>query len=77
MEGKRLKQIRLYLGLTQAGLAEKLEISEGYVSLMENDLKPISDRVRINLAKCFSVDDKFIETIDKVNKFFDSKEITK
>ncbi len=36
--GKRLKQYRLQLDLTQEELAERTELTKGYISQLENDL---------------------------------------
>lgn len=36
--GKRLKQYRLQLGLTQEELASRTELTKGYISQLENDL---------------------------------------
>ncbi|MBQ7369192.1 MAG: cupin domain-containing protein [Clostridia bacterium] len=36
--GKKIKRMRLQLGLTQAELADRCELTKGYISQLENDL---------------------------------------
>ena len=36
--GRKLKQYRLQLGLTQEELASRTELTKGYISQLENDL---------------------------------------
>ena len=36
--GEKIKQMRNQLGLTQAELADRCELTKGYISQLENDL---------------------------------------
>ena len=36
--GRKIKQYRLQLGLTQEELADRTELTKGYISQLENDL---------------------------------------
>ena len=36
--GERIKQMRNQLGLTQAELADRCELTKGYISQLENDI---------------------------------------
>ena len=36
--GPKIKRLRLKLGLTQAELADRCELSKGFISLLERDL---------------------------------------
>ncbi len=53
--GGKLREIRARLGLTQAEYASKLGISLSYLNQMENNHRPISARVVLNLAQEFGV----------------------
>jgi transcriptional regulator with XRE-family HTH domain len=68
MNHKVFKNIRLYLGHSQESFAKELGISPGYVSLIENGHKPVSDKVRIMLARKFDITADFIETMERANR---------
>lgn len=42
--GARIKEARTQLGLTQAGLAERLGLTGTFIGMMERDDKPIEPR---------------------------------
>ena len=39
--GEKIKQMRNQLGLTQAELADRCELTKGYISQLENDLNKL------------------------------------
>lgn len=54
--GVRLRRFREERGLTQAALAEALEISPSYVTQMESNQRPMTAPVLLKLATVFGVD---------------------
>lgn len=68
MSGTTLKELRLYIGITQQELADRVGVSKAYISLMESGKKPVSDKVRINIAKYFELDDRFFETMERAKR---------
>ena len=52
MSGKvYLRQTRDELGMTQEQLAECLDVTPEYISMIENGRKPLSKKLRVKLAK--------------------------
>jgi predicted transcriptional regulator/transcriptional regulator with XRE-family HTH domain len=54
--GTKVRALRRQAGLTQAGLAEKLEISASYLNLLEHNRRPMTAGLLIKLAQTFKVD---------------------
>jgi phage repressor protein C with HTH and peptisase S24 domain len=54
--GAQLKALRLSLGLTGDVMAERLDISRGYLSELENDKSVLSDKLARVVAREFNVD---------------------
>lgn len=54
--GPRLRRLRRDLGLTQPDLAEALEISASYVSLIESNQRPMSAELLLRLARTYRID---------------------
>jgi predicted transcriptional regulator/DNA-binding XRE family transcriptional regulator len=54
--GKRIRAVRLKLGLTQAAFAERLGISSSYLNLIENDRRPCTTALLLKLASTFDID---------------------
>ncbi|MXO94114.1 ImmA/IrrE family metallo-endopeptidase [Erythrobacter arachoides] len=54
--GPRLKRIRRDLALTQAKMAEDLEISPSYIALMERNQRPVTADLLLRLARIYAVD---------------------
>lgn len=53
--GARVRALRRREGLSQARLAERLEISPSYLNLIENNRRPLSAPLLIKLAQLFDV----------------------
>lgn len=51
MTGRELKRYRKKCGLTQAKAAQKLRLSQTYLSLLESDKRPITEKLRQKLVK--------------------------
>lgn len=54
--GAKVKALRRREGLTQARLAQQLEISASYLNLIENNRRPLTAPLLIKLAQQFSLD---------------------
>lgn len=80
--GKKLKNLRVRSGLTQEELADRAELSKGFISQLENDLTSPSIATLTDILQCLGTDLKefFSEASDKqivFNKkdFFVKKEL--
>ena len=54
--GPRLRRLRRDLALTQAAMAEDLEVSPSYVALMERNQRPVTAEMLLRLASTYAVD---------------------
>lgn len=54
--GPRLRRLRRGLGLTQAVMAEELEVSPSYIALIERNHRPVSADLLIRLAENYDLD---------------------
>src|SRR5271155_2473796 len=54
--GARLKRLRRERQVTQARMAEELDVSASYLNLMERNQRPITVQVLIRLADVYGID---------------------
>ena len=54
--GPRIRRARQELGVTQAAMAQSLEISPSYLNLIERNQRPLTARVLLKLATTFDLD---------------------
>lgn len=54
--GPRLRRLRRDLGLTQPGMAEDLDISVSYVSLLESNQRPLTAELLLRLTRTYGID---------------------
>ncbi|MEO8723447.1 MAG: short-chain fatty acyl-CoA regulator family protein [Sphingobium sp.] len=54
--GPRLKRLRRELGLTQAAMADDLEISPSYIALLERNQRPLTADLLLRLARTYRMD---------------------
>jgi transcriptional regulator with XRE-family HTH domain len=54
--GPRLKRLRRERQITQARMAEELEVSASYLNLMERNQRPITVQVLIRLTDVYGID---------------------
>lgn len=54
--GPRLRRLRRDLGLTQAQMAEDLDISDSYVALLERNQRPLTADMLLRLARTYRID---------------------
>ncbi|GGD79622.1 helix-turn-helix domain-containing protein [Croceicoccus mobilis] len=54
--GPRLKRMRRELGLTQANMAEDLDVSPSYIALMERNQRPVTADLLLKIATTYRID---------------------
>jgi len=59
---KRIKQVRLTLGLTQIKFAERIAISTGYLAGMELGNKKVNERIIRLISMEFGVNEHWLRT---------------
>lgn len=69
--GQKIRQLREIHGMLQRELATKLEIGEGFLSKVENDLKQFKRDDLKKLSKIFKVPLNELETLWLANKVYD------
>ena len=69
--GAKLKDLRMKKGLTQEELADRSELSKGFISLLERNLTSPSIATLIDILQCLGTDlkDFFTETGDEQVSF--------
>ncbi len=72
--GAKLRELRGRLGLTQKGFAEKLGVSLPYLNQMENNNRPVSTAVVLNLAQEFGYDVTELQSGDEARLVSDMRE---
>lgn len=81
-QGKRLRVLRNEKGLNQKEFAEKINISQPHLSLVEKGERPLLRKVLLKICNEFSVNEKWLENgefpiyIDKNEKWIESNEIS-
>src|SRR5262245_33893144 len=54
--GKKVRSLRTSAGLSQAALAERLQVSPSYLNLIEHDRRPLTAPLLIRLAQVLDLD---------------------
>lgn len=54
--GRRIRPLRIRMGLSQATLAQRLGISASYLNLVEHDRRPVTSTLLLSLARVLDVD---------------------
>lgn len=54
--GAKLRRLRRTLGLTQAQMADDLEVSASYINLIESNQRPVSAKLLVSLAQVYDFD---------------------
>lgn len=54
--GPRLRRLRRELGLTQAAMADDLDVSPSYIALIERNQRPVTAEVLLRLARSYRID---------------------
>ena len=63
--GGKIKELRMLKGLTQEELADRCELSKGFISQLERDLTSPSIATLVDILKCLGTD---------LREFFDETE---
>jgi transcriptional regulator with XRE-family HTH domain len=61
-EGHRMTQIRAALGLTQEKFAERIRVTHGYISSIEQGRKPLNARIAKLIADTFNVNEAWLKS---------------
>lgn len=72
--GSKIKELRVANGLTQEELADRSELSKGFISQMENNLTSPSIATLIDVLQCLGTDLKHFFSDDEDDQIVFSKE---
>lgn len=72
--GKKIKELRIQKGLTQEELADRAELSKGFISQLERDLTSPSITTLVDILQCLGTDlkDFFNDSTDEQIVFHES-----
>jgi len=54
--GRRIRSLRVRIGVSQADLAKRLGISSSYLNLLEHDRRPVTAPLLLELSRVLDVD---------------------
>lgn len=74
--GSRVRQLRSERGLSQAALAQTLEISPSYLNQIEHDVRPLTVAVLLRITEVFGVDATFFASQDDTRLLAELREAT-
>ncbi len=66
--GAKIKRLRVQLGLTQEELADRCELSKGFISQLENDVASPSIATLIDILECLGTSPRAFFTDDEHRK---------
>lgn len=77
--GNQLKQLRMQKGLTQEELAERTDLSKGYISQLENDLSSPAMETFFDILEVLgcSPKDFFSEELEQALSVYRPEDMTK
>lgn len=61
-EGDRIKELREYLGLSQAIFGERILLERSTISLIERQQRKITDRIMKDICREFNVNEEWLRT---------------
>lgn len=70
MTNEQLRNIRLYLNFSQEQFSSMLSISRQYLSKLETGERPISERVKMQLAKHVQTTPEFLDAVERYQSFY-------
>ncbi len=73
--GARLRQLRAERGMSQAALAQTLEISASYLNQIEHDVRPLTVPVLLRITEVFGVDTAFFSSQDDTRLIAELREV--
>ena len=74
--GSRVRQLRSERGLSQAALAQTLDISPSYLNQIEHDVRPLTVAVLLRITEVFGVDATFFASHDDTRLIAELREVT-
>jgi XRE family transcriptional regulator, fatty acid utilization regulator len=74
--GSRVRQLRGERGLSQAALAQMLDISPSYLNQIEHDVRPLTVAVLLRITEVFGVDATFFASQDDTRLVAELRELT-
>ena len=74
--GSRVRQLRSERGLSQAALAQTLDISPSYLNQIEHDVRPLTVAVLLRITEVFGVDATFFASNDDTRLIAELREVT-
>lgn len=74
--GSRVRQLRSERGLSQAALAQTLDISPSYLNQIEHDVRPLTVAVLLRITEVFGVDATFFASQDDTRLIAELRELT-
>ncbi|MET0704086.1 MAG: acetate metabolism transcriptional regulator RamB [Mycobacterium sp.] len=74
--GPRLRQLRTERAISQAALAQMLEISPSYLNQIEHDVRPLTVAVLLRITEVFGVDATFFASQDDTRLVAELREVT-
>ena len=74
--GSRVRQLRGERGLSQAALAQTLDISPSYLNQIEHDVRPLTVAVLLRITDVFGVDATFFSSQDDTRLVAELREVT-
>lgn len=69
MNGKTVKALRAYLGMTQREFAESIGVSAISISNIERGITPVTDTMKMKISKVFQIDRDFVDTVERTREF--------
>jgi len=69
----KIRQLRIANQMTQEELADRAELSKGFISQIENDLTSPSINTLVDILQCLGTDLKTFSVILKTNKLFSER----
>ena len=74
--GKKIKELRVAKGLTQEELADRSELSKGFISQLERDLTSPSIATLMDILQCLAQPSQnFFRKSRKIRSYFEMKTI--
>jgi predicted transcriptional regulator/plasmid maintenance system antidote protein VapI len=73
--GSRVRQLRSERGLSQAALAQMLDISPSYLNQIEHDVRPLTVAVLLRITESFGVDTTFFSSQDDTRLVAELREV--
>lgn len=66
MNGKGIKAVRDYLGLTQEEFSKKIGVSRSSISMIEIDRMVVNNRLKTKIAKTFDIGEDFQTITERI-----------